>query len=149
MAAKDPLLARQAVKYTRFSSQISRRVAACAKVARIGERFSGHSGRIGMAITMPDGQAPGTKIMRQDRRAPQRMVLRFGRNETASEALRLMSQFGEAKEARIGRTMHRWARQTGGKERKRRWHDGQGADGGFPDRRPRRRGPGIPSYSRH
>ncbi len=70
--------------------QISRRVAACAKAAGLGDGFSGHSGRVGMAVTMLRKQAPSAAIMRQGRWTSERMISRYGRNETASEALRYL-----------------------------------------------------------
>lgn len=70
--------------------QVSRRVAAVAMAAGLGEGFSGHSGRVGMAITMLRNQAPGAAIMRQGRWNSSRMVARYGRNETAGEALRYL-----------------------------------------------------------
>ncbi|MXX89546.1 MAG: tyrosine-type recombinase/integrase [Boseongicola sp. SB0677_bin_26] len=70
--------------------QVSRRVAACAKAAGLGDGFSGHSGRVGMAITMLRNQAASATIMRQGRWNSERMISRYGRNETAGEALRYL-----------------------------------------------------------
>ncbi|MYA87080.1 MAG: tyrosine-type recombinase/integrase, partial [Boseongicola sp. SB0662_bin_57] len=70
--------------------QVSRRVAAVAKAAGLGEGFSGHSGRVGMAVTMLRNQAPSATIMRQGRWNSERMIGRYGRNETAGEALRYL-----------------------------------------------------------
>ncbi|MYA86859.1 MAG: tyrosine-type recombinase/integrase [Boseongicola sp. SB0662_bin_57] len=70
--------------------QVSRRVAAVAKAAGLGEGFSGHSGRVGMAVTMLRKQAPSATIMRQGRWNSERMIGRYGRNETAGEALRYL-----------------------------------------------------------
>ncbi|MYG28490.1 MAG: tyrosine-type recombinase/integrase [Boseongicola sp. SB0677_bin_26] len=70
--------------------QVSRRVADCAKAAGLGDGFSGHSGRVGMAITMLRNQAPSAAIMRQGRWNSERMISRYGRNETAGEALRYL-----------------------------------------------------------
>ena len=70
--------------------QIARRVADCAKAAGLGDGFSGHSGRVGMAITMLRNQAPGAAIMRQGRWNSSRMVAKYGRNENAAEALRYL-----------------------------------------------------------
>ncbi|MXX90224.1 MAG: tyrosine-type recombinase/integrase [Boseongicola sp. SB0665_bin_10] len=70
--------------------QIARRVADRAKAAGLGDGFSGHSGRVGMAITMLRNQAPGAAIMRQGRWNSSRMVAKYGRNENAAEALRYL-----------------------------------------------------------
>ena len=70
--------------------QIARRVAAMAKLAGLGEGFSGHSGRVGMAVRMTRNGAPAAAVMRQGRWETTRMVSRYTRNETAAEALRYL-----------------------------------------------------------
>ena len=70
--------------------QIGRRVAAAAKAAGLGDGFSGHSGRVGMAQRMTRDGAPAAAVMRQGRRASVRMVARYTRGENASEALRYL-----------------------------------------------------------
>ena len=70
--------------------QISRRIAAAAKAAGLGEGFSGHSGRVGLAIKMTRNQAPVSAVCRQGRWSSARMVNRYTRNESAGEALRYL-----------------------------------------------------------
>ena len=70
--------------------QIARRVAAMAKLAGLGDGFSGHSGRVGMAVRMTRNGAPAAAVMRQGRWETTRMVSRYTRNETAAEALRYL-----------------------------------------------------------
>ena len=67
--------------------QIARRIAAAAKAAGLGDGFSGHSGRVGMAQRMTRNGAPAAAVMRQGRWSTVRMVARYTRNETAAEAL--------------------------------------------------------------
>jgi len=69
--------------------QISRWIAAAAKAAGLGEGFSGHSGRVGMAQRMTRNGAPAAAVMRQGRWTT-RMVARYTRNVTAAEALRYL-----------------------------------------------------------
>ena len=56
----------------------------------LGEGFSGHSRRVGMAQRMTRNGAPATAVMRQGRWSTSRMVARYTRNETAWEALRYL-----------------------------------------------------------
>ena len=63
---------------------ICRRIAAAAEAAGLGKRFSGHSGRVGMAQRMTRNGAPAAATMRQARWASTRMVARYTRNETAA-----------------------------------------------------------------
>ena len=70
--------------------QISRRIAAAARDAGLGEGFSGHSGRVGMALRMTRNGAPAATVMRQGRWSTTRMVARYTRNEAAGEALRYL-----------------------------------------------------------
>lgn len=70
--------------------QIARRIAAAAKAAGLGEGFSGHSGRVGMAQRMTRNGAPAAAVMRQGRWQSPAMVARYTRNESAGEALRYL-----------------------------------------------------------
>ena len=70
--------------------QIARRIKAAARKAGLGDGFSGHSGRVGTAIRMTRAGAPTAAVMRQGRWASARMVARYTRAETASEALRYL-----------------------------------------------------------
>ncbi len=70
--------------------QIARRIAAVAKAAGLGDGFSGHSGRVGMAQRMTRNGAPAAATMRQGRWETTRMVARYTRNESAGEALRYL-----------------------------------------------------------
>ena len=67
--------------------QISRRIKAAAHAAGLGEGFSGHSGRVGMARRMTSNGAPLPVVMRQGRWESERMPARYVRNENAGEAL--------------------------------------------------------------
>ena len=67
--------------------QIARRIASAAKAAGLGDGFSGHSGRVGMAQRMTRNGAPAAAVMRQGRWSTVRMVARYTRNESAAEAL--------------------------------------------------------------
>lgn len=66
---------------------ISRRVKAAARAAGLGEGFSGHSGRVGMARRMVANGAPTATVQRQGRWRDTRMIARYTRNESAAEAL--------------------------------------------------------------
>ena len=70
--------------------QIARCIAARAKAAGLGEGFSGHSGRVGMAQRMTRNGAPAAAVMRQGRWKTTRMIGRYTRNENAGEALRYL-----------------------------------------------------------
>ena len=70
--------------------QISRRISAAAKAAGLGDGYSGHSGRVGMAQRMTRNQAPIAAVMRQGRWTTTRMVAHYTRNEAASEARRYL-----------------------------------------------------------
>ena len=69
------------------ASQIHRRLKAVAKAAGLGDGFSGHSGRVGMATRMTRLGAPMPVVMRQGRWVSSRMPARYVRNESASAAL--------------------------------------------------------------
>ncbi|MDD9994154.1 MAG: tyrosine-type recombinase/integrase [Dehalococcoidia bacterium] len=72
-------------------SQIARRIKRACQAAGLGDEFSGHSGRIGMARRMAAKGSPDSIIMRQGRwRSPQ-MVSVYTRGESAGEALRYLS----------------------------------------------------------
>ncbi len=70
--------------------QIARRIAAMAMLAGLGDGFSGHSGRVGMAQRMTRNGAPAPAVMRQGRWSTTGMVARYTRNEGAGEALRYL-----------------------------------------------------------
>ncbi|MCY3673308.1 MAG: tyrosine-type recombinase/integrase [Alphaproteobacteria bacterium] len=70
--------------------QIARRIAAAAKAAGLGDGYSGHSGRVGMAQRMTRNGAPAAAVMRQGRWQSPAMVARYTRNESAGEALRYL-----------------------------------------------------------
>ncbi len=73
------------------TSQISRRIAAAARAAGLGEGYSGHSGRVGLARKMARAGAPDSAIERQGRwKAGGAMVGRYTRNEVAAEAARYL-----------------------------------------------------------
>ena len=67
--------------------QINRRIKAAAQAAGLGDGFSGHSGRVGMARRMTSNGAPLPVVMRQGRWESERMPARYVRNESAGEAL--------------------------------------------------------------
>ena len=69
------------------ASQIHRRLKAVAQAAGLGDGFSGHSGRVGMATRMTRLGAPMPVVMRQGRWVSSRMPARYVRNESASAAL--------------------------------------------------------------
>ena len=69
------------------ASQIHRRLKAAAQAAGLGDGFSGHSGRVGMATRMTRLGAPMPVVMRQGRWVSSRMPARYVRNESASAAL--------------------------------------------------------------
>ena len=69
-------------------SQIGRRIQAAAKQAGLGDGYSGHSPRVGMAVRMSRNSAPAHVIARQGRWAALTQVEKYTRNETAADALR-------------------------------------------------------------
>lgn len=71
-------------------STIHRRVKAAARQAGLGDGFSGHSGRVGVAIRMTEGRAPMSTIMTHGRWQDARLVGRYARNLSAAEALRYL-----------------------------------------------------------
>ena len=73
--------------YGLSEQQINRRIKAAAQAAGLGDGFSGHSGRVGMARRMTSNGAPLPVVMRQGRWESERMPARYVRNESAGEAL--------------------------------------------------------------
>ena len=70
---------------------LANRVRAAAKAAGLGEDFSGHSGRIGMARRMVAAGAPNAAVQRQGRWKHGDMVARYTRGEVAGEVLKWLS----------------------------------------------------------
>ena len=64
-------------------SQICRRIASAARAAGLGEGFSGHSPRVGMALDLVRGGAELGAVMQAGRWQSDRMVARYTRNELA------------------------------------------------------------------
>ena len=70
---------------------LANRVRAAAKAAGLGEDFSGHSGRIGMARRMVAAGAPNATVQHQGRWRHGDMVARYTRGEVAGEALKWLN----------------------------------------------------------
>ena len=68
------------------AAQISRRIAAAAAHAGLEGTYSGHSGRVGMAVRMATRGAPTTDVMRQGRWQSPAMVARYTRAVEAGAA---------------------------------------------------------------
>ena len=68
--------------------QISRRIKEAAMRAGLGEGYSGHSGRVGLARTMTENGAPINVTMKQGRWRKAETVARYTRGENAGAALR-------------------------------------------------------------
>ena len=68
-------------------SQISRRVDSMARAAGLGEGYSGHSGRVGLAIRMTRRGAPLQAVQTHGRWKSRSMPARYTRSEKALEAL--------------------------------------------------------------
>ena len=68
-------------------SQISRRVDSMARAAGLGEGYSGHSGRVGLAIRMTRRGAPLQAVQTHGRWKSPSMPARYTRSERALEAL--------------------------------------------------------------
>ncbi|MCY4580564.1 MAG: tyrosine-type recombinase/integrase [Chloroflexi bacterium] len=68
-------------------SQISRRVDSMARAAGMGEGYSGHSGRVGLAIRMTRRGAPLQAVQTHGRWKSPSMPARYTRSEKALEAL--------------------------------------------------------------
>ena len=67
--------------------QISRRVDSMARAAALGEGYSGHSGRVGLAIRMTRRGAPLQAVQTHGRWKSPSMPARYTRSEKALEAL--------------------------------------------------------------
>ena len=70
---------------------LANRVRAAARAAGLGDGFSGHSGRIGMARPMVAAGAPNAPVQRQGRWKHGDMVARYTRGESAGEALKWLT----------------------------------------------------------
>ena len=70
---------------------LANRVRAAAQAAGLGDGFSGHSGRIGMARRMVAAGAPNAAVQRQGRWKHGDMVARYTRGEAAGEALKWLT----------------------------------------------------------
>ena len=70
------------------AATIARRVKAAAHAAGLGSRFSGHSGRVGMARRMASAGAPTHEIQAQGRWKGSEMVAAYTRAEEAGRAAR-------------------------------------------------------------
>ena len=70
---------------------LASRVRAAASAAGLGDDFSGHSGRIGMARRMVAAGAPNAAVQHQGRWRHGDMVARYTRGEAAGEALKWLS----------------------------------------------------------
>ena len=71
--------------------QISRRIRDAARSAGLGEGYSGHSGRVGLARTMTDNGAPINATMKQGRWRRAETVARYTQGESAGAALKWIS----------------------------------------------------------
>ena len=67
---------------------LANRVRAAARAAGLGDGFTGHSGRIGMARRMVAAGAPNAAVQNQGRWKHGDMVARYTRGESAGEALK-------------------------------------------------------------
>ena len=70
---------------------LANRVRAAARAAGLGEGFTGHRGRIGMARRMVAAGAPNAAVQNQGRWKHGDMVARYTRGEAAAEALKWLS----------------------------------------------------------
>ena len=68
-------------------SQISRRVNSTARVAGLGDEYTSHSGRVGLAIRMTRRDAPLQALQTHGRWKSPQMPARYTRSEKALEAL--------------------------------------------------------------
>ena len=69
-------------------AQISRRIMRAALQAGLQRDYTGHSGRVGLAVRMAQNAAPADATMRQGRWASAGMVTRYTRQVSAGEELR-------------------------------------------------------------
>ena len=72
------------------ADRLARRVKQAARAAGLGDGFSGHSGRVGMARRMVGNGAPTAAVQRQGRWSSPAMVARYTRAEDAADALRYL-----------------------------------------------------------
>ena len=70
---------------------LANRVRAAARAAGLGDGFTGHSGRIGMALRMVAAGAPNAVVQQQGRWKHGDMVARYTRGEAAGEALKWLT----------------------------------------------------------
>ena len=70
---------------------LANRVRAAARAAGLGDGFTGHSGRIGMARRMVAAGAPTAAVQKQGRWKHGDMVARYTRGETTGEALKWLT----------------------------------------------------------
>ena len=70
---------------------LANRVRAAAQAAGLGDRFRGHSGRIGMARRMVAAGAPNAAVQNQGRWKHGDMVARYTRGQAAGEALKWLT----------------------------------------------------------
>ena len=70
---------------------LANRIRAAARAAGLGEDFSGHSGRIGMARRMVAAGAPNAAVQNQGRWKHSDMVARYTCGEVAGEALKWLT----------------------------------------------------------
>ena len=70
---------------------LANRIRASARAAGLGEDFSGHSGRIGMARRMVAAGAPNAAVQNQGRWKHGDMVARYTWGESAGEALKWLT----------------------------------------------------------
>ena len=70
---------------------LANRARAAARAAGLGDGFTGHSGRIGIARRMVATGAPNAAVQRQGRWKHGDMVARYTRGEAAGEALKWLS----------------------------------------------------------
>ena len=70
---------------------LANRIRAAPRAAGLGENFSGHSGRIGMARRMVAAGAPTATVQHQGRWKHGDMVARYTRGEAAGEALKWLT----------------------------------------------------------
>ena len=73
------------------AAQLSRRISAAARGAGLGDGYSGHSGRVGLARRMTAHGAAAADVMRQGRWESPAMVARYTRGETAEQAARYLA----------------------------------------------------------
>ena len=70
------------------SAQIHRRIRDAAIAAGLGEGYSGHSGRVGLAVRAAKNAAPTSAVMRMGRWKSAGMVARYSQAVSAAEDLR-------------------------------------------------------------